>query len=326
MDNYRRSSLNGFTTVSLDRAPHRRRDNQWIAERLKSPSTRIIPLWEMKHFFTDATVPLMLSPSEVGIDVPLLDCVVFLGEEDGQSYFAIDLPGPSPLLPEETAARGEFRDLRTVFGILDRRDGAILAYSKAIVQWHRRHRFCGDCGSPTVSSEGGHVRVCTNEDCAQNHFPRTDPAIIVLVSSGDHCLMGRQAVWPKNMYSTLAGFVEPGESLEDALVREVMEETSIKVKEVFYHSSQPWPFPGSLMLGFNARGKMAEIGLNDNELEDALWFTREEIVSRLRGGTLRLPTPATIAFRLIEDWFDDGTPGTLRGILGVKSCEKRPSF
>src|SRR5262249_49094954 len=147
----------------------------------------------------------------------------------------------------------EFTDLRRVGPLLERFEGSLLAYARGITYWHQRHRFCGVCGAPTRSRDAGHVRVCLNETCKTQHFPRTDPAVIMLVHDGDRCLLGRQSVWPTGMHSTLAGFVEPGESLEEAVAREVREETAIEVTDVAYHSSQPWPFPSSVMLGFHAR-------------------------------------------------------------------------
>ena len=168
----------------------------------------------------------------------------------------------------------------------------------------KEKRFCGNCGSQTAIREGGYMRVCTNDDCGQRHFPRMDPAIIVLVTCGERCLLGRKPVWPEGMYSTIAGFVEPGESIEDAVVREVREETGVEVAEMCYRSSQPWPFPTSLMLGFRARAKSEAIRVEQDELEDARWFTRAEMQEALDQDRLRLPPAISISRRLIEDWFD----------------------
>ncbi len=161
-----------------------------------------------------------------------------------------------------------------------------------------------------MPARGGHVLICTNNDCRHEHFPRIDPAIIVLVSDGDRALLGRQAAWPAGRFSTIAGFVEPGESLEDAVTREVFEETGVVVQSIQYHSSQPWPFPASLMLGFMARAVSEEVRLNDCELEEARWFTRAE----LAGGTVLFPSTQSISFRLIEQWFDTGGGPPLRDL------------
>jgi NAD+ diphosphatase len=163
-----------------------------------------------------------------------------------------------------------------------------------------------------LSAKSGHVLVCTDPSCRHETFPRIDPAIIVLISDGERALLGRQASWPIGRYSTIAGFVEPGESLEDAVAREVFEETGIEVDRIEYHSSQPWPFPASLMLGFTAHAVTSEVHLRDQELEDARWFTRAEIAS---SGAL-LPPRQSISFRLIEHWFDAGGDQRLRDVQG----------
>jgi NAD+ diphosphatase len=181
-------------------------------------------------------------------------------------------------------------------------DAGLLGYARGMVLWRARHRFCGTCGATTLAAKGGHVLICTNPACRHEQFPRIDPAIIVLVSDGERALLGRQAAWPVGRYSTIAGFVEPGESLEDAVAREVFEETGIEVNRIQYHSSQPWPFPSSLMLGFTAHAQTTQIQLRDDELEDAQWFTREDLAS----GRPLVPPNVSISFRLIEHWFDAG--------------------
>jgi NAD+ diphosphatase len=155
--------------------------------------------------------------------------------------------------------------------------------------------------------------VCTNPRCGQHHFPRTDPAVIVLVTCGERCLLGRKSMWPEHMHSCVSGFVEPGETLEEAVIREVREETGVEIRSMYYHSSQPWPFPSSLMLGFTAEAANGDIRVDREELENARWFTREEMRQGLEEGTLRLPTPISVSFRLIEDWFDAGG-GRLRDL------------
>jgi NAD+ diphosphatase len=201
---------------------------------------------------------------------------------------------------------------------MDRRQGAMLAYARGLIHWHRRHRFCGRCGSPTQSRHGGHMRLCTNAECGREHFPRTDPAVIMLVTrpgldggpdggpDGGAVLMGRQKSWTEGMYSTLAGFVDPGESLEEAVAREVHEEAGIAVADVTYMASQPWPFPSSLMLGFRARATSMEIHINRDELDDARWFTRDQI-ARFGEAGLSLPRQVSIARWLIDQWLAEGT-------------------
>jgi NAD+ diphosphatase len=182
-----------------------------------------------------------------------------------------------------------------------------------MIGWRRRHRFCGSCGSTTRAGKGGHVLICTNAACRHEQFPRLDPAIIVLVSDGERALLGRQAAWPRGRYSTIAGFVEPGESLEDAVAREVLEETGVRVDLIEYHSSQPWPFPASLMLGFMAHAATQAVELRDEELEDARWFTRADLAA----GTPLLPPTQSISFTLIEHWFNSGSERSLRDMHGA---------
>ena len=172
----------------------------------------------------------------------------------------------------------------------------LVAHARALVLWNNATLYCGKCGSASIPEAGGNSRRCCNPECNQAIFPRTDPAIIVLVADGDRCVLGRQPSWPEGRYSTIAGFVEPGESLEDAVRREVYEETNIRVGKVQYHSSQPWPFPAALMLGFIAEATSDDIRLNDGELEDARWFTRDE----LRSGDVGLPFRISIARRLVD--------------------------
>ncbi len=169
-----------------------------------------------------------------------------------------------------------------------------------MILWQERHRHCGVCGAPNRASEGGFVMACTRSGCDHKSFPRIDPAVIVLVHRGDRCLLGRQAAWPEGRFSTIAGFVEPGESLEDAVVREVHEETNIQVGDCTYIGSQPWPFPAAMMLGFHATGLTDDIRFNDGELVEARWFHRDD----LRTGAVALPPRESIAFRLIETWLD----------------------
>lgn len=304
LDHRARSARNTFAGSPVDRLHGRRRDEAWVSERLADPSTRLTFLWRSKNLVAAGETPRPVTLSPVGLE-PLLQTaasVTLLGREGHGACFAVDLPpeaAPAGLLAEA----GEFRDLREMAPLLAPGDAGLLAQARGLAYWHRRHRFCGSCGSPARSAEAGHVRACTNEACGEHHFPRTDPAIIVLVTSGQRCLLGRQPTWPQGRYSTIAGFVEPGESLEDAVAREVEEEAGVVVGPVTYHSSQPWPFPASLMLGFTAEAVNDAIRLDD-ELEDARWFTRDELTAALQGGAVRLPTPISISYRLIEHWFD----------------------
>ncbi len=219
------------------------------------------------------------------------------------TYFALDLSDlDDPKSHRALAGRGDFVGLRKVGPLLEGFSAGLLAFARGMVHWHQQHTYCGKCGSRTAMEQAGFLRRCTSKECHRLHFPRTDPAVIVLVTHGDRALLGRQAKWDKTWYSVLAGFVEPGESLEQAVRREVKEEAGIDVGEVRYDSSQPWPFPSSLMIGFSADALSGDIEIGDDELEDARWFSRDEIDAALEAGELRLSPRTSISRHLIERW------------------------
>lgn len=220
-----------------------------------------------------------------------------LGRLGDRHVFALVLdPTEAPDCGTDT----EFIGLREIGSRLTARDAALAAYARGIVAWQDTHRYCGVCGTRNLVADGGFVMTCTSDACGHRSFPRLDPAVIVLVHRGERALLGRQANWPAGRYSTVAGFVEPGESLEDAIRREVAEETNIRVGDVTYVASQPWPFPAALMIGFHAEGRSANIRCNDGELADARWISRNEIAA----GKIVLPPRISVAYRLVETWFD----------------------
>lgn len=302
-----RSQPNILAGRYLDRAGHWRKDEERLLAALADPGTLVVPVWRTQNLVvaTDGTTVARLinGMHQLGDFDPTE--LILLGEFRGQACFALELPADhQPAID----AQGQFRDLRTLAGDLPHDEAGLLAYARAMILWRERHRFCGRCGAPTIAARAGHVLRCSDAICAMQQFPRIDPAIIVLITDGERALLGRQASWPAGRYSTIAGFVEPGESLEDAVVREVAEETGVSVDVVDYHSSQPWPFPSSLMLGFTAHAATNDIYLRDAELEDARWLTRAEIAA----GEVALPTTHSISFRLIEDWFDADSAIPLR--------------
>ena len=294
---------NFYALAEIDRAGQRRRDLAWLGAQVADPRSRFLPVWRAQSLLIAGAEPpraALLSSHEVMLDGAEPVLLGLMGEA---ALFALDLSAhEEPLAALRHDRQLEFIDLRRVGALIDRAEGSLLAYARGIVWWHQRHRFCGVCGSPTASAEAGHVRRCTNATCGAAHFPRTDPAVIMLVTDGDRALLGRQKVWPKGQHSTLAGFVEPGESLEDAVAREVHEETGIVVGEVTYHSSQPWPFPASIMLGFVATAATHDITVDREELEDARWFERDFLLRHEDDDNFRLPRRDSIARRLIEDW------------------------
>ncbi len=310
MDNFTRSLNNMFVAQVLNRAGIQRKRAEWILERLDAPDSVFVPVWESRVLVSDGSEPrAVLLPFERIQRLSRQDeeCI-FLGRLGERCYFAVNIETADGAPPDNLADSGRFRDLRAVGPLLSQEDGALLAYAKTMTYWHGRNRFCGVCGSPAKLAEGGHQRACTNPDCGALHFPRTDPAIIMLVSSGGKCLLGRQAIWPERMYSVLAGFVEPGESAEAAVIREAFEEAGIRVRNINYHSSQPWPFPCSLMLGFTAEAEKELACPVDGELENLRWFSREEFRQSIESGEIRLPSRISIAYQLIRGWFEfDGS-------------------
>jgi NAD+ diphosphatase len=325
---------NYYAAPGFERAGLRRRDSEWIKSRVGDPDSHFIPVWRSQNLVIelDGAEPraAILTAETAAIATGGFDDVeetlargelVFLGLIDERAHFALDVsPFDAPLdmlrspalasigveaAPDSGGVR--FADLRQLAGRLDRHEGALLALARAMLFWHSRHRYCGVCGEPTRSEEAGHMRRCTDSACKTMHFPRTDPAVIMLVTDGDRALLGRNKNFIPGMYSTLAGFVEPGESLEDAVAREVREETAIEVGAVHYHSSQPWPFPANIMLGFYAEATSHAITVDTSELEDARWFERDWILSHIDDASFRLPRLDSIARQLVEDWLHGRT-------------------
>jgi NAD+ diphosphatase len=296
---------NFYAGLSLARHSERRRDTAFIDAHVAGTAARVVPVWRSRNLVVAGDAPRAVfldagAIAEHGGPDPL---TVFLGTGGGESFFALDVSHHEEhLLPGLFGRDTAFVDLRGIGALLARDAGALLAYARGMLHWHARHRHCSLCGAPTRPEAAGHVRRCADAACNAEHFPRTDPAVIMLVTHEDHALLGRQRVWPAGMHSTLAGFVEPGESLEEAVAREVMEEAGVQVGEVRYHSSQPWPFPGSIMLGFHARALRRDLAVDADELETAGWFSRDFLVRAHDPEVFRLPRPDSIARRLIEDW------------------------
>lgn len=301
----------------LDRGHDVRGDTAWLESRLTDASTEFVPMWQMQNLVTGDPVHLvLLQATEMAAWLPHAESITLLGMREEHACFSVVLPKslePTPPGPGNAPLQnhGRWVNVRDVADQLPQADWAILTYARAMAYWHQRSRFCSDCGSPTISIHGGHIRRCTDPDCGQQHFPRSDPAIIVLVFAGERALLGRQPSWPQGRYSTLAGFVEPGESVEQAVAREVYEEAGVQLRKLQYFGSQSFPFPASLMLGFHAEAASEEIHLHDGELADARWFTRRQLREGLDTGTVSLPPRFAISHQLISAWFNSGDHGTL---------------
>ncbi len=280
---------NPLSTTGLDRLGLIRKHPERLAQHLSDTEVRIVPLCG------DKICVRGMPPELVHPDVDDLDGAWLLGTSDGATYLALQYEHEDEVTTFEGARLAGLREVATLLPALE---GNLLAMATGLATWHATHRFCGRCGEPTTIDWAGHRRRCDN--CGREHFPRTDPAIIVLVTFGDRALLGRNPAWPSGFASVLAGFVEPGESLEDAVVREVKEEAGIEVdvSAVDYHSSQPWPFPASVMLGFTAEARTDGLDPDPEELADACWYSRDELAH----GAVNLPPALSISRRLIDDW------------------------
>jgi len=290
---------NALAGSPIDRVGARRTDDNWIAAQLTAAETRFVPVWRGKTLMrggsAGAAEAVLLAHGD--IEHGLADGTwAFLGLLESAPVFAVDLSALEDPLP--CPRGGELRDLRRIGGNVAPQDASIMAHARALMHWRNRNRFCSVCGAVCIPGSAGHVMHC--QGCGTHHFPRTDPAVIMLVTHGDRALLGHPQFFRETrVFTTLAGFVEPGESLEEAVAREVFEESGVRAVNVRYHSSQPWPFPSSIMLGFYADAASEEIVTDTSELVEARWFTREEL--RRREGFI-LPPDFSIARRLIEGW------------------------
>jgi NAD+ diphosphatase len=301
---------NTFAGNPLDRASDRRINLEWVAARLADPESLALVIWNGRPMVEDrkeggvqiAYVKTDLAKELSGGDERLL----FMGLWKDIAVFALDMEGAIDPADGPLEGLGRFEDLRTIALTLPPADAAILATAKAMFEWRRRHRHCAACGERSEPADGGWKRVCPA--CKTEHFPRTDPVVIMLLTRGEQCLLGRQAVWPKGMYSALAGFLEPGESIEEACAREVWEEAGLRTRKVRYHSTQPWPWPSSLMIGLIAEVEDGEAAPDQSELEEVRWLSREEARALVRSELpgVFAPGAMAIAHQLIKAWSEEG--------------------
>jgi NAD+ diphosphatase len=296
---------NTFAGLSLilDRVAERRDESQWLIEQSRSVDARYLLLDTAGEAFMqhDREALRWLDAGEREQWFGNLPATL-LGIAGQHPHFMLVLDESAQVLQLEHALDARRASLRSAGLQLSADEAGLFAYAKGLSHWQRETRHCAHCGAPLQLVAAGHRAQCTNPECARLHFPRTDAAVIMLVEHEGACLLGRQAGWPPDRYSTLAGFVEPGESLEDAVRREVAEESGVIVDEVRYHSSQPWPMPASLMVGFIATATSRRIVMRDHELEDARWFTPQQIVDGLADGSFLPSTPLSISYRLLAHW------------------------
>jgi NAD+ diphosphatase len=301
--------LSAFTNVfagnPLDRQSARRADPDWVEAQLAHPDARAVFLWNGKPLVTGepGARTIAWGPSDLGRELgKSAERLLFLGLGGLGPVFAVDLEDAADPAEGPLKGRGEFEDLRTAAPGMPLPETGILATARSLFEWRRRHRFCSNCGQPSEVVDGGWKRICPA--CRTQHFPRTDPCVIMLPTFGDRCLLGRQASWPAGRFSALAGFVEPGESIEEACAREVIEESGLEVVSVRHHSSQPWPFPSNLMIGLLAEVSNDQAAPQDSELEAVIWVSRSE-ARRLLEGTLDghlPPGDIAIARQLLAAW------------------------
>jgi NAD+ diphosphatase len=304
------SFVNVFAGNPLERCSYRRADPDWLAARLADPESLAAVLWNGK--------PLVEDAKAKGVQVAYLaakmaktlagdgERLLFLGLWNEIAVFALDLEGEADPADGPLRGLGRFEELRAVATELPAAEAALLATARQVFEWRRKHRFCAACGSPTTVAEGGWKRQCPS--CETQHFPRTDPVVIMLPVEGERCLLGRQGLWPQGMYSALAGFVEPGESIEEACARELKEEAAVDTLKVRYHSTQPWPYPMSLMIGLIAELAPGEARADAVELDEVRWFSRDEARQLVAGKhpDARAPGTLAIAHQLIRAWAEEG--------------------
>ena len=300
------SFQNTFAGNPLNRASERRKDETWLAEQLKSDQSLGIAIWNGK--------PLVESTKEGGVQIAYLpsrmvaemaggaERLLFMGLWKETAVFALDIEGGADPADGPLSGLGRFEDLRGLAMRLPHTDAAILATAKQMFEWRRRHKHCANCGEPSMVAEGGWKRACPSGNV--EHFPRTDPVVIMLAVHGDRCMLGRQEIWPKGMFSSLAGFLEPGETIEEACARELHEEAGLKTASVVYHSTQPWPYPSSLMIGLIAQVEDDNAVPDQTELSEVRWFTKAEALALLAGKLENTFAPGSmaIAHQLIKAW------------------------
>jgi NAD+ diphosphatase len=299
-----------FSGNPLNRASEKRTDAAWIESKRRDPSSLILPLWRLQPFLTGADGHAELGLFRPGLCEAMAQdgaACVFLGLEGEQALFALDVSAASD--PEKSGpltGLGRFGEARGAAMALPMKDAAIMGQAKAMIDWHNRHGFCPNCGARTTLIDAGYRRHC--DACSADHFPRTDPVVIMLGVHGDACLVGRNKRFPGNFYSALAGFMEPGETIEEAVRRELLEEVSLKVGAVRYVATQPWPFPSSLMIGCLAEAESRDFRPDGEEISDARWLSRDE-ARRLLAGERRpdiaVPPSIAIAHHLIKAWAEE---------------------
>ncbi len=313
--------LNTFAANPLDRSGNLRKDKKWIISKINHPQAKFIPMLNLKapiEKVSNAFHIKYLNRNQVKKIINDFSDLIFLGIRDQMPYFSLNI-SESININHLFKSDVNFQEVRNAAMFLTNEEASILALARSMIEWSQNNIFCSKCGNKTIFDQGGYVKLCVNKNCNKETFPRTDPVVIMLVYNGDNCLLGRQQHFPKKFFSVLAGFMEPGESIENAVYREVEEETSIRVNNIMYHSSQPWPYPSSLMIGCFAKAENSKIVIDEKEIVEAKW-TERKIVSEAIiksksskndpldpnnyeiNGDILLPPPMAIAHQLLNFW------------------------
>jgi len=299
-----------FTSADFDRQALKRSDKEWLARQINNNDSLFLLFWDNK-FLTEDDLSITFLEKLQAEQFNSKDlCWSYMGQledasntsgnqGDSNSVFAAEISDPTTL-----CLAANWQSLRSLGLLMSAEIANLLAYTQGLLKWQSNNNFCSHCASTLETMEAGHSLICTNEQCTKTIFPRTDPAVIVLIYNQDACLLGRAASWPENMYSCLAGFVETGENLDAAVRREVYEESGLLLKDINYRASQPWPFPQSLMFGFQAQSLSRELTFHDGEIQDARWFNRKQLLDAVAKGELHLSSSLSISYHLIEDWFN----------------------
>lgn len=317
MDHLRRSLLNTYAAQPLDRVAHGRKNKEWLTQQVLHPKARFLVLND-HNIVCHQQQPLILTQRQFQAlkttCQPGLLGVKHSGTDQAYPVHKINIKDPDvtlePLrmMPEFVGSElFEALPLRVITTALDHDTASMYAYASILNHWHETTRFCTRCGTGLEQKEGGVIQQCQNDDCRHIEFPRINSAVIMRVTHGDKILLARQENWPEYRYSVLAGFVEVGETLESAVQREVLEEVNIRVENIHYHSSQPWPFPNSLMLGYSAEAIDTDFELEQDDIGEAQWLNADELIQKMQEGTVLPPPDLSISYQLINDWFEEQT-------------------
>ena len=307
-----------FASANFNRQSLKRNDKQWFAQQLADQSSQFLLFWDNKFLTTDDFNIRFLDKTTTEQFSSSTFEWKYLGEIDvteSGMIVPVTIFGAEIINATKLAEQAKWQSLRTIGLHLTAHDANLLAYTQGLLNWHSINRYCSHCGSTVLENQGGHALVCSNIVCAKEIFPRTDPAVIVLIFHQDACLLGRAASWPEGMYSCLAGFVETGEDLDAAVRRETFEEAGLVLNKITYRGSQPWPFPQSIMLGFHAEATTRDLTFHDGEIEDARWFTRQQLLDAIAENEVKLSSSLSISYHLLEDWFNQQSDVSLSKLL-----------